>query len=188
MRTIAVVVICSGLALAQAPTDRGRERIERAVRSEVLKLPYYGPFDWITFQLDGYKVTLNGLVSRPTLKTDSERVVKKIEGVESVTNNIEVLPLSPNDDRLRNELWRAILGHPTMLHYAIRGPNSPIHILVKNGNVWLEGYVAFESEKNIAGLQANGVPGVFKVTNNLQVDAPAVKKMKVKMPKKKPSA
>jgi hyperosmotically inducible protein len=170
MRKLALSLLTLPLLFAQAPSDQGRRRIENAIRKEILTLPFYAVFDWITFRLDGYKVTLDGKVTRPTLKSDAERVVKKIEGVEGVTNNIEVLPVSPNDDRLRQAVANAIFGHSSMTRYAIRGPNAPIHILVKNGEVSLEGVVAMESEKNIAGLQANGVSGVFKVTNNLMVE------------------
>jgi hyperosmotically inducible protein len=163
---------------AQQATDRGRERIEKEVRKEILSLPFYGVYDWITFRVDGYKVILNGAVSRPTLKSGAEQVVKKIEGVEGVTNEIEVLPLSPSDDRIRIATANAIFRHPAMTRYAIRGQNSPIHILVKNGEVTLEGVVGFEADKNIAGLQANGVSGVFKVTNNLVAEKKSTKKAK----------
>jgi len=152
----------------------------KSVRRGILRLPFYGPFDWITFGLDGAKVMLDGFVLRPTLKTDSERVVKKIEGVESVTNNIEVLPVGSMDDQIRMQMWRAVMGHPAMTRYAIRGPNSPVHIIVKNGNATLEGFVGLESDKTITGIQANGVPGVFKATNNLRVDESQAKKKKVR--------
>lgn len=114
---------------------------------------------------------LFGQVTRPTLKSDAERVVKQIEGVERVINNIEVLPVSPNDDRIRLEAFRAIYGHPSLNRYALQAV-SPIHIIVKNGNLTLEGVVAIanEGDKNIANIQANSVPGVFKVTNNLRVE------------------
>lgn len=182
---LAVSLIVPLSLLAQTPAasdgaDRNRERIIKSVRKEILRLPFYGPFDWITFRVDGSTVGLSGQVSRPTLKTDSERVVKKIEGVEKVANDIEVLPVSPNDDRLRLAVWQAVMGQPAMRRYAIRGPNSPIHILVKNGNVALEGFVGLEMDKNIAGIQANGVPGVFSVTNNLRVDEAVAKQKKVR--------
>ncbi|MEZ5354994.1 MAG: BON domain-containing protein [Bryobacteraceae bacterium] len=166
------------MLFSQAPPERGRERIEKEVRKEILTLPFYGVYDWITFRVDGYNVTLNGMVSRPTLKSGAEQVTKKIEGVEGVTNEIEVLPLSPSDDRIRIATANAIFRHPSMTRYAIRGQNSPIHILVKNGEVILEGAVGLESEKTVAGLQANGVPGVFKVTNNLVADKKSPPKKK----------
>ena len=112
-----------------------------------------------------------GQVTRPTLKSDAENVVKKIEGVEHVDNQIEVLPLSPMDDRLRRQLYRAIYGYPALQKYAM-GVQQPIRIIVKNGKVTLEGVVDNEADKNIANIRANSVSGVFAVTNNLQVVKP----------------
>ncbi len=131
-------------------------------------LPYFGVFDNLAYKVDGYNVTLMGQVSRPTLKSDAENVVKRIEGVEHVDNQIEVLPTSPMDDRLRIRLYRAIYGYPAMQKYAL-GVQKPIRIIVKNGNVTLEGVVDSEADKNIANIRANSVSGVFSVTNNLQV-------------------
>jgi hyperosmotically inducible protein len=107
-------------------------------------------------------------VSRPSLKSDAGNVVKKIEGVEKVDNQIEVLPLSGFDDGLRQRLYRAIYGYATLQKYSL-GVNKPIRIIVKNGHVSLEGVVDNENDKNIAALQANGVSGVFSVENHLQV-------------------
>ena len=99
----------------------------------------------------------------------AENVVKRIEGVEKVVNNIEVLPVSPNDDKIRLSVYRAIYGHTSLQRYAQQAV-PPIHIIVKNGNVTLEGVVATEADKNIANVQASGVPGVFSVKNNLRVE------------------
>jgi hyperosmotically inducible protein len=131
-------------------------------------LPYFGVFDNIAYKVDGYTVTLLGQVVRPTLKSDAENAVKHIEGVEKVDNQIEVLPLSPMDDRLRLELYRAVYGYPALEKYAL-GVQKPIRIIVKNGHVTLEGVVDNEGDKNLAGLRANGVSGTFSITNNLQV-------------------
>jgi hyperosmotically inducible protein len=150
-------------------SKRGLERLQKEVRHELVMLPYYGVFDNLTYRVNGYEVELSGQVSRPTLKSDAERVVKSIEGVEKVINKIEVLPLSPNDDRIRLAVYRAIYGHTSLNRYALQAV-PPIHIIVKNGNVALEGVVAMESDKNIAGIQANGVSGVFGVTNNLRIE------------------
>jgi hyperosmotically inducible protein len=146
------------------------ERISREARHELVMLPYYSVFDNLAFEVgaDG-TLTLRGQVVRPTLKSDAERRVKDIEGVERVNNQIEVLPVSSNDDRLRRDVYRAIYGHPALSRYAW-GAVPPIHIIVNNGRLTLEGVVANESDKNIANIQANGVSGVFKVTNNLQVE------------------
>jgi hyperosmotically inducible protein len=153
----------------QREPAQARERLEREVRHELVMLPYYSVFDNLAFKVDGDRVELLGQVSRPTLKSDAERVVKRIEGVESVTNNIEVLPTSPNDDRIRQAVYRAIYGNSALQLYSVRSV-PPIHIIVKNGRVTLEGVVAKEMDKNIANIQANSVSGVFSVTNNLRVE------------------
>jgi hyperosmotically inducible protein len=144
------------------------ERIAREVRHELLMLPWFGVFDYIAFKVDGSTVTLLGQVARPTLKSDSENAVKHIEGVEKVINQIEVLPPSPMDDRIRLELYRAIYGYAPLEKYAL-GVQKPIRIIVKNGHVSLEGVVDNETDKNLVTVRANSVPGIFSVTNNLQV-------------------
>jgi hyperosmotically inducible periplasmic protein len=161
------ILALSAAAVAQVPA-RSTERVSREVRHELLMLPYLGVFDNLAYKVDGYNVTLMGQVTRPTLKSDAENVVKKIEGVEHVDNQIEVLPPSPNDDRLRLQLYRAIYGFPALQKYAL-GVQQPIRIIVNNGKVTLEGVVDSEADKNLAGLRANGVPGIFSVINNLQV-------------------
>ena len=154
-------------------SDQKREpsetRIEQQVRKALVTLPFYNVFDTFSFRVDDDTVTLMGKVAWPTLKSDAENVVKKIEGVERVNSQIEILPLSPNDDRLRLSLYRAIYGHTVLQTLAIRAV-PPIHILVENGNVTLEGAVANSMQKTIAGMQANSVHGVFSVTNNLLAD------------------
>jgi osmotically-inducible protein OsmY len=163
-----LVASCSLLAQQNPPSDRSTERITREVRHELLMLPYLGVFDNIAYKVDGSTVTLVGQVTRPTLKSDSENVVKKIEGVEKVDNQIEVLPPSPMDDQLRRRLYRAIYGFPSLQKYAL-GVQQPIRIIVKGGNVTLEGVVDNEADKNTAGIRAKSVSGIFGVTNNLQV-------------------
>lgn len=148
----------------------GTAKLESKVRRELVMLPFYSLFDQLSFRLDGDTVTLIGKVSRPTLKSDAEGAVKQIEGVLRVDNQIEVLPLSPNDDRLRRALFASIYGHSTLQTLAIRAI-PPIHIIVRDGHVTLEGVVGSEMQKNIAGVQANTVSGVFSVTNNLRVDS-----------------
>lgn len=154
----------------QYGSAQGQSRIAREVRHELVMLPYYGVFDNLAYRVDGNTVTLFGQVTRPTLKSDAENVVKKIEGVERVNNEIQVLPLSPNDDRIRIAVYRAIYGNSALsTRYGFAAVPS-IHIIVNNGQVTLEGVVANEGDKNIANIQANGVPGVFSVTNNLRVE------------------
>jgi hyperosmotically inducible protein len=151
-------------------TAKAQERITREVRHELLMLPYYGVFDDIAFKLEGDTVILLGQVARPSLKPDAENAIKHVEGVARVDNQIEVLPNSPMDDRLRLALYRSIYGYPALERYAL-GVQKPIRILVKNGHVTLEGFVDNEGDKNFAGMRANGVPGIFSVDNHLQVDS-----------------
>jgi len=148
---------------------RGQDRITREVRHELVMLPYYGVFDNLAYRVDGSNVTLMGQVTRPTLKSDAEKVVKDVEGVTRVDNQIQVLPLSPMDDRIRIEEYRAIFGKPGLDRYSMQAV-PPIHIIVDNGKVTLEGAVGSEADKNQAGIYAKSVSGVFAVTNNLRVD------------------
>ncbi|MBI1787582.1 MAG: BON domain-containing protein [Acidobacteria bacterium] len=165
-----ILVLFSGLlGIAAAWQSAGQARLQREVRHELVMLPYYNVFDNLAFKVEGANVTLLGQVTRPTLKTDAERVIRKIEGVEKVDNQIEVLPLSPADDRIRFAIHRAVYGHSSLNRYGHMAV-PPIHIVVKNGNVALEGVVGNQADSNIAGLQAKGVPGVFSVTNNLRVE------------------
>jgi hyperosmotically inducible periplasmic protein len=145
--------------------------VSREVRHELLMLPYYNIFDSLSFKVDpGGVVTLMGQVTNPTLKSDAYNVVKRVEGVTAVNNQIEVLPLSPMDNQIRRAVARAIYANPTLSdRYGFQAMPS-IHILVKNGHVVLDGVVSSEADKNIAGIQANSVPGVFSVTNNLRVE------------------
>ncbi len=175
MRTRALTTILAAalwlvpaLHSAPAKADQKMTRLENQVRHELVMLPYYSVFDHLAFQVDGSQVTLMGKVTRPTLKSSAERVVEKLENVNGVVNNIEVLPVSPNDDRIRVAVYRAIYYHPTFTRYAMQAVPS-VHIIVQNGDVTLEGVVDNETDKNIAGIQANGVAGVFSVTNNLVV-------------------
>jgi hyperosmotically inducible protein len=144
------------------------DRIVKEVRHQLIMLPYLDVFDNLTYSVNGYDVTLAGQVTNPTLKRDAENVVKHIEGVEKVVNQIEVLPLSTMDDGLRRQLYRAIYGFPALEKYAMP-VIKPIRIIVKNGHVTLEGVVDNQSDKDLAGLRANGVSNVFSVTNNLVV-------------------
>jgi hyperosmotically inducible periplasmic protein len=145
-----------------------RERLSKEVRHQLVMLPWYSVFDNLGYKVEGDKVTLYGEVTRPTLKSDAETAVKSIEGVATVANNIEVLPLSPMDDQLRRALYRGIYGDPGLSRYSVQAVPS-IHIVVKNGNVTLEGVVDNETDKNLANLRANQVANVFSVKNNLVV-------------------
>jgi len=155
-------------AQQRAVPQQAVERIQKEVRHELVMLPFLTVFDNLAYKVDGYNVTLLGQVTKPVLKSDAETAVKRIEGVEKVDNQIEVLPLSPMDDRLRQSLYRVIYGYPPLQRYAMP-VIKPIRIIVKNGRVTLEGVVDSQADKNIVGLRANGVPGAFSVTNNLVV-------------------
>ena len=147
----------------------GVARIEKQVRHELNMLPYVNAFDYLAFTVDEQgKVTLMGDVTNPTVRSDAGNVVKKIEGVEQVDNQIHVLPVSFFDNGLRVRLYRTIYGYPTLQRYSL-GVNKPIRIIVENGHVTLVGYVDNEADKNIIGIRANGVPGVFSVDNRLEV-------------------
>ena len=139
------------------------------VRHELVMLPYYNVFDNLQYQVNGGEVTLFGQVTDPVLKSDAGNVVKHIPGVTAVQNNIEVLPLSPMDDRIRLAVFRSIYRSPVLSRYDF-GPVPPIHIIVRNGNVTLTGFVNNETDRSLANIAANQVPGVFSVTNALQVD------------------
>ncbi len=192
---IAVVLLSMagvGQALQQKPI---REELIHTIRETLTTLPYYGVFDHLVFQLEEDRVTLGGYAFHPALKTWAEREVSRVAGVGKVDNLIETLPASTNDDRIRMAVFRAIYQSPGLAHYGFGGETwrafsrykherlyfqreplgiYPIHIVVKHGNVIVVGLVANENDKNLAGIQANGVSGVFSVTNNLRVD----KKMK----------
>jgi len=170
------LILASGFAAKKdhndvfVPGDPAEARIAREVRHQLVMLPYYGVFDDLAFKLDGGTVTLLGAVVRPVLKSDAENVVKRIEGVTQVANEIKVLPPSPMDDQIRRAVYRAIYGDPSLsTRYGFQAVPS-IHIIVDNGHVTLEGVVANEGDKNICNLRANGVPNVFSVTNELRVE------------------
>jgi osmotically-inducible protein OsmY len=172
IRNLGLVLILGlvGLPLAaSAAYSQSVSTLQNKVRHELVTLPYYSIFDHLSYRVDGSTVILSGEVTRPTLKTSAERVVARIEGVTAVENNIEVLPLSNFDNQIRFGVLRAVYGSPVLNRYALQAV-GPIHIIVKNGNVTLEGVVARQMEKNVAFLQANSVPGVFSVTNNLRVE------------------
>jgi hyperosmotically inducible periplasmic protein len=141
----------------------------KEVRHELVMLPYYNVFDNLSYRVDGSKVTLFGQVREPKLKSDAEKAVKSIEGVTAIDNQIEVMPLSASDDQVRAEAYRAIYSKPTLQRYQL-GAVPPIHIIVKNGDLTLEGVVANQMDKDVAGIAAKGVSGAHKVTNNLRTD------------------
>lgn len=174
---ILVLLSVGGVHLAAQSRDlergqpRDLDRKSEEIRKSLIKLPYYGIFDYLAFKYDEQsgKVVLIGQVVRPSLKKDAERVVEKIEWVKGIDNKIEVLPLSPMDDRIRVALSRAIYGQSALQKYGV-GSNPSIHIIVDRGNVRLEGVVNNQGDKQIAEAQARTVGGTFAVKNNLEVE------------------
>ena len=163
------VLAVPAFVYASGPRIEQRGSIEQKVTHELNMLPYYGVFDNLSFRVDGDKVTLFGQVAQPVLKYDAEYAVKHIEGVRQVDSQIEVLPLSSFDDRIRVRAYRAIYGYGPLNRYAL-GTHPSIHIVVKNGHVTLAGVVANSMDRDMAFLRANGVPGAFSVTNELRVE------------------
>ncbi len=169
---LAVVLATVPVAMSAAPNNQAPDltKTEKQVRHELVTLPFLSIYDNLSFQVEGGKVILTGHVIRPTLKSGAEQVVRRLEGVTSVENQIEVLPLSPFDDALRLRLAQAIYGYGPLNRYSL-GAQPPIRIIVKNGNVTLEGVVGNAMDRQLAFMRANGVSGVFSVTNSLGVSA-----------------
>jgi len=169
---VLVTMAASAFAQNKAVPPRGIQNYEqwlnKEVRHELVLLPWYSVFDNLAYKVNGSEVTLLGQVTMPVTKDDAVKAVKSIEGVTKVDDKIEVLPLSPMDDQLRRAEFRAIYSEPALQHYGM-GTLLPIHIILKNGHVTLEGVVNSQGDKDLAGLRANTVSNVFSVTNNLQV-------------------
>jgi osmotically-inducible protein OsmY len=175
LRALALAAIV-GTAAAQAATvtvtgaeDRKQlTDLERQVRKELITLPFYSVFDYFEFDVEGDKVILKGQVNRPSLRRSAERVAARVPGVAEVDNQIEILPLSPFDNRIRRSLLRAIYRDSVLNRYAA-GANPWIRLIVRKGDIVLEGYVSREADLNIANIRANGVSNAFSVTNHLKV-------------------
>jgi hyperosmotically inducible protein len=163
---IAVVAAISA-PVASNETGAGEQQVAKKVRHELVTLPYYGVFDNLAYKVDGNTVTLYGQVVQPSTRSDAEHRVAKIDGVERVVNNIEVLPLSSFDNEIRIRAYRTIFRTGGLYRYAM-GANPSIHIVVKGGHLTLEGVVANEADSQLANIAARNVPGVFSVTNNLR--------------------
>jgi osmotically-inducible protein OsmY len=155
---------------SQPPVDPAQHQIwlNEQVRHDLAMIPWYSVFDNLAYQVDGDTVTLKGQVRRPVIKNEAESSTKHIQGVTNVVNQIEVLPPSPFDDQVRRQEYRSIYSFVPLEHYAM-GVNPAIHIIVKGGNVTLEGVVGTQADKDAANIRARSVPGVFGVTNNLRV-------------------
>lgn len=158
----------AGYNVSPKGAAQGEERISREVRHELLMQPYYSLFDDLRYRVNGSTVELLGAVTNPSLKSDAENAVRKIEGVENVINNVKVLPPSPNDDRIRRQVARAVFSAGGLSRYGWEAAPS-IHIIADGGHVRLVGVVDNDGDRNLAGIKANGVPGVFSVSNELLV-------------------
>ncbi len=171
MMAFAVALFLASTAMAAPVKDNNDDTFQTAkeVRKKLVTLPYYGVFDNLAYKIDGDTVTLYGQVTRPITRKDAAKRVAKIEGVERVVNNIEVLPLSRFDDEIRIRTYRSIQRTAGLYRYLL-GANPSIHIVVKNGNVTLEGVVSTKGDSNLANIAARNVSGVFSVTNNLQIE------------------
>jgi hyperosmotically inducible protein len=190
--TLPVYADTPGATLPQPAltNQQALQKMAKSIRKNLVTLPNYGVFDDLSFSIQGSEVTLNGYASRPTLKSDAERIVKSTEGVTSVVNKIDVLPLSRFDDQIRLRAYLAIYRNPNLRRYSTGGPLmpmfspawmaggitnnpplgwNPIHIIVKNGNVTLTGVVDRDMDKQIVGMATNQIPGVFSVSNDLRV-------------------
>lgn len=172
-------IVCAGVAAAAnkpgANLPQSDADIAKQVRHEVLMYRYYSIWDDVNFRVSGGQVELLGAVNQPYKKSDIERLVRRVPGVTSVSDELKVLPLSPNDDRLRVQVARAIYGSSAFTRYAIQ-PVPPIHIIVDNGHVTLTGVVSTPMEKQLAGIRASGAGLSFgPVTNNLEVEHPSKK-------------
>jgi len=163
---LASVLLTASFAFATSPQPKSMEKI----RKELVTLPYYGVFDNLEYKLEGSTVTLYGQVVNPVTRSGAARRVARLEGVDQVINNIEVLPVSGFDDSIRARAYRSIFRSGSLYRYAM-GTNPSIHIIVRNGNVTLEGVVSSRMDSQLAYMAANQVPGVFSVTNNLRVES-----------------
>jgi hyperosmotically inducible periplasmic protein len=164
-----LVLMLAGLVATAGANTKPRTLSEQ-VHHKLVMLPWYGVFDNLQYQINGSEVVLSGQVASEHSQTkyDFEKAVKGIEGVTKVVNNIEALPPSPFDDQTRHAEYRAIFSRFGLARYTL-GPIPEIHIIVDGGHVTLEGSVMSQMDRQLAGMAANGVPGVFSVTNNLHV-------------------
>jgi hyperosmotically inducible periplasmic protein len=167
---VEVSVASSHHAIDPAESTKRPKSLTDQVRHELVMLPYLGVFDDLSFTIDDSNaVVLTGEVVRPTLKSDAEAVVRRIQGVSKVVDNIEVLPLSSFDDAIRLRTYQAIFSRPGFEKYADQAV-SPIRIIVKNGSITLEGVVGSQMDKTLAEMAARSVPGAFSITDNLMID------------------
>lgn len=172
---IAAALVVGVAAASEKGVPRTGADLEKSVRHEIVMYPYYTLWDDISFRVDNGHVELFGAVSQPYKKSDVQSIVQHIPGVQSVTNEIKVLPLSPFDDELRLRVARAIYRDPVLSRYAM-GAVPSIHVIVDNGHVTLTGAVNSDMEKQVAGIRASGAGmSLGPVVNNISVEHPSKK-------------
>lgn len=172
MKTALLALIPLAFSAAQTPPPAPNAYVLREVGHELSKLPYLTIFDDVSYRVEGDNVILEGEVTRPIVKTDVERLVKRVEGVDQVIDRIEVLPLSPNDEQLRRAIYFVLVRNPQLASYFWQF-SCPIRIIVKNGNVTLEGLMSNQADADLAKMVAGNVPGMFSFTSKLEVATPA---------------
>lgn len=169
----ALAILLAGVLSGARANPVGQDNLDplsKQVRHQLVMLPWYGVFDDLRFQVNGTQVILSGAVTseHAVTKGDAAKAVEHIPGVTAVVNNIQILPISRFDDQIRRAEYRTIFSKADLGRYTL-GAIPQVHIIVANGHVTLEGTVINQMDRTIAGLVANTVPGVFSVTNNLQV-------------------
>jgi len=167
LAALAAALIFAGAAYGQ--NEPQATDLNKAVVDTVMGIGYYGVFDNITYEVTGSEVTLAGQVHMAITKSEAVRRVGRIKGVTKVNDQIEVLPVSMNDDGLRMRLYRALFGTADLYRYA-QGMIPTIHIVVKNGRVALEGIVSTTEDRRMAEIAVRGIPGVFSLKNNLRTE------------------
>jgi len=171
MKVFPILVLLMVLGQPLVARSQVNPRMVREIRHELRMLPYYGVYDWLEFEVQpDNTVVLRGQVVRPTTKSDAEGRVKDVDGVSRVNNQIEVLPLSPSDDRLRGALYRAIYNFNSPLFRYATQSVPPIHLIVDRGHATLKGVVANKGDAQLAYIRARGVPGLFSVKNELIIE------------------
>ena len=171
MRVFPILVLLMVLGQPLVARSQVNPRLVREIRHELRMLPYYGVYDWLEFEIQpDNTVVLRGQVVRPTTKSDAEGRVKDVDGVSKVNNQIEVLPLSPSDDRLRLALYRSIYNFNSPLFRYATQSVPPIHLIVNRGHATLKGVVANKGDAQLAYIRARGVPGIFSVKNELIIE------------------
>lgn len=165
---IAIAAMLAAVSITQVSAQVTSERsIETQIFKKILSLPDYGVFDHISFTFNDGTVVLAGKVNSLGTRDRAASVVKRIAGVKNVVNNIEQLPASPYDSRIRRQALRTFTSRgPAGYFYEV---NPDVRIIVENGRMTLEGFVSSKGDRNLLNILANGIPGVFQVTNNLVV-------------------